>query len=103
MAKIKTSFFCQNCGAQSPKWLGKCPSCQEWNTIVEEVLQKETSGTTWNSSSGTSLRANKPQPLAEIQYKETDRISTDRKSTRLNSSHVKISYAVFCLKKKTRN
>lgn len=74
MAKIKTSFFCQSCGAQSPKWLGKCPSCQEWNTIVEEVLQKETASTTWKSSSGTSLRANKPQSLAEIQYKETDRI-----------------------------
>lgn len=74
MAKIKTSFFCQNCGAQSPKWLGKCPSCQEWNTIVEEVLQKEASSSTWKSSGSTSLRANKPQPLAEIQYKETDRI-----------------------------
>jgi len=41
MAKIKTSFFCQNCGAQSPKWLGKCPSCNEWNTFVEEVIQRE--------------------------------------------------------------
>ena len=41
MAKIKTSFFCQNCGAQSPKWLGKCPSCGEWNTFVEEVIQRE--------------------------------------------------------------
>lgn len=75
MAKIKTSFFCQNCGAQSPKWLGKCPSCQEWNTIVEEVMQKEANTVTWKSSS-TSQRANKPQPLAEIQYKETDRIAS---------------------------
>jgi DNA repair protein RadA/Sms len=41
MAKIKTTFFCQNCGAQSPKWMGKCPSCGEWNTYVEEVIQKE--------------------------------------------------------------
>ncbi|NQV01778.1 MAG: DNA repair protein RadA [Bacteroidia bacterium] len=41
MAKIKTTFFCQNCGAQSPKWLGKCPSCREWNTFVEEVIQRE--------------------------------------------------------------
>ena len=41
MAKIKTTFFCQNCGAQSPKWLGKCPSCAEWNTFVEEVIQRE--------------------------------------------------------------
>lgn len=74
MAKIKTSFFCQNCGAQSPKWLGKCPSCQEWNTIVEEVLQKETAPAAWRSTSSATQRANKPQPLAEIQYKEADRI-----------------------------
>ena len=41
MAKVKTTFFCQNCGAQSPKWTGKCPSCGEWNTYVEEIIQKE--------------------------------------------------------------
>ena len=41
MSKPKTSFFCQNCGAQYPKWLGQCTSCHEWNTIVEEVIQKE--------------------------------------------------------------
>ncbi len=41
MAKIKTSFFCQNCGAQSAKWQGKCPSCGEWNTFVEEVIHRE--------------------------------------------------------------
>jgi DNA repair protein RadA/Sms len=39
MAKAKTSFFCQSCGAQASKWLGKCPSCGEWNTFVEEVIQ----------------------------------------------------------------
>ena len=38
--KVKTVYFCQNCGVQSPKWLGKCPSCNEWNTYVEEVVQK---------------------------------------------------------------
>ncbi|NQV01460.1 MAG: DNA repair protein RadA, partial [Bacteroidia bacterium] len=43
MPKIKTSFFCQNCGAQSAKWQGKCPSCGEWNTFVEEVIQREES------------------------------------------------------------
>ncbi|MDP4282299.1 MAG: DNA repair protein RadA [Bacteroidota bacterium] len=41
MAKAKTMFFCQNCGAQSSKWLGRCPSCGEWNTYVEEVIQRE--------------------------------------------------------------
>lgn len=40
MAKTRTSYFCQNCGANSPKWVGKCPSCGEWNTYVEEVVTK---------------------------------------------------------------
>jgi len=43
MAKSKTIFFCQNCGAQASKWIGKCPSCHEWNTYVEEVIQRDTS------------------------------------------------------------
>ncbi len=42
MSKTKTTFFCQNCGAQSAKWVGKCQSCNEWNTYVEEVIHKET-------------------------------------------------------------
>ena len=40
-AKVKTAYFCSNCGAQSPKFLGRCPSCGEWNTLVEEVIQVE--------------------------------------------------------------
>ncbi len=40
MAKSKTVYFCQNCGASSPKWIGNCPSCKEWNTYVEEVVEK---------------------------------------------------------------
>ena len=40
MAKVKTTFFCQNCGAQSAQWMGKCKSCNEWNTLVEEVVTK---------------------------------------------------------------
>ena len=43
MAKSKTVFFCQNCGFESPKWVGNCPSCKEWNTFVEEIVQKQTS------------------------------------------------------------
>ena len=41
MAKVKTSFFCQNCGAQYSKWQGQCNACKEWNTIAEEIIQKE--------------------------------------------------------------
>lgn len=40
MAKTKTLYFCQNCGHESPKWLGRCPACQQWNTFVEEVVVK---------------------------------------------------------------
>lgn len=41
MAKVKTAFFCTNCGAESPKWMGKCTACGEWNTFTEEVISKE--------------------------------------------------------------
>lgn len=41
MAKTKTAFFCRNCGHQSPQWAGKCPSCSEWNTFEEEVVQRD--------------------------------------------------------------
>ena len=38
MAKKSTIFFCQNCGYESAKWLGQCPACKEWNTLVEETV-----------------------------------------------------------------
>src|ERR1700748_1462135 len=41
MSKVKTAFFCSNCGYESAKWLGKCPSCEQWNTFVEEVIIKD--------------------------------------------------------------
>ena len=41
MAKEKTVYVCSNCGQDSPKWVGKCPSCGEWNTYVEETVRKE--------------------------------------------------------------
>ena len=50
MAKIKTSFFCQNCGSQYAKWQGQCNACKEWNTIIEEVIQKEEK-TSWKPTS----------------------------------------------------
>jgi len=45
MAKTKTTYFCQNCGAQSAKWIGRCPSCNEWNTYVEEVVSRNDEAT----------------------------------------------------------
>jgi DNA repair protein RadA/Sms len=53
MSKIKTAFFCSNCGYESAKWLGKCPSCEQWNTFVEEVITKDNrlSETDWKKFS----------------------------------------------------
>ena len=74
MAKTKTSFFCQNCGAQYPKWLGQCKSCNEWNTIVEEVIQKEEKRE-WKQNT-SAKKANKALKINEISLDKEDRIST---------------------------
>jgi len=74
MAKTKTTFFCQNCGAQSPKWVGKCPACSEWNTFVEEVVQREE--TAISSKSFSTKREVKPILLKQVQRQEIDRIPT---------------------------
>ena len=63
MAKSKTSFFCQNCGNQSSKWLGKCPSCGEWNTYIEEVVSKPESK---NDQFRESGQKNKPVAIILI-------------------------------------
>ena len=81
MAKTRTAFFCQNCGAQSPKWLGKCPSCGEWNTFVEEVIQREEKGSNWHSMGGFG-RERKPQPVGEISFDTDQRI--DLQNAELN-------------------
>ncbi len=78
MAKTKTTFFCQNCGAQFPKWVGKCNSCNEWNTIVEEVIQKEPQGPGRNwQQSASSKRLNKALKIQEITASQEDRIPTN--------------------------
>ena len=43
MAKLKTAYFCQNCGTQYPQWLGQCKNCGQWNTLVEEIVEKSPS------------------------------------------------------------
>tara|TARA_R110002020_G_scaffold96083_3_gene230404 strand:+ start:283 stop:1656 length:1374 start_codon:yes stop_codon:yes gene_type:complete len=77
MAKIKTTFFCQNCGAQSPKWLGKCPACGEWNTYVEEVIQKDESGKgSWKTPTSGTKKASVPKKIQEVNYEEQPRYVT---------------------------
>ncbi|MCJ7514470.1 MAG: DNA repair protein RadA, partial [Dehalococcoidia bacterium] len=48
--KSKSVFVCQQCGKESPKWLGRCPGCQEWNSFVETVVTVSTEATTWLAS-----------------------------------------------------
>ena len=76
MAKTRTTFFCQNCGAQSGKWIGKCPSCNEWNTYVEEVIHKEKTDykNTWKET-GIVKRALKPTPINAVEQSSQVRIN----------------------------
>ena len=78
MAKVKTVYVCQNCGNQSPKWIGRCTNCGEWNTYVEEVQVKE------NRSSLPSRSASgaQPQKLSEVAEGQVERIDT--RNTELN-------------------
>ncbi|MFN0014981.1 MAG: DNA repair protein RadA [Saprospiraceae bacterium] len=78
MAKGKTIFFCSSCGASSPKWMGKCSQCGEWNTYQEEVIQKETAAEEKRRSwAGTGKgEAPKAIPLGSIQTGATSRMVT---------------------------
>lgn len=68
MAKSKTVYFCSNCGADTPKWVGQCPVCGEWNTMVEERVER-------NSKTKESiLRPAKPKKLSEIEITSESRI-----------------------------
>lgn len=75
MAKKKTAFFCQSCGTQSPKWLGKCPSCGEWNTFVEEVLVAEKTEH-WKENEATKSSKSKPITIDDIQVQSEQRVRT---------------------------
>jgi DNA repair protein RadA/Sms len=76
MAKSKTTYFCQNCGYETAKWLGICPSCNEWNSLVEELLEKaSTKVPDWKTTT-TVRRSNKATVIHEIIYQEEARIKT---------------------------
>lgn len=68
MAKAKTTFFCKECGYESSKWLGQCPGCKEWNSFVEEMVQKK-------SASGSALRGSRVEPskLSDVRVIENER------------------------------
>lgn len=78
MAKGKTSiFFCQSCGYESSKWMGQCPGCKEWNTFVEEVVDKKSAGTLAKQKATASEV--KVLPLSQIEMTYDKRVSTDMK------------------------
>lgn len=80
MAKTRIAYFCQSCGFEAAKWLGKCPSCAQWNTFVEEVIEKaNTSVPNWKAGSTTQQRTNKPVEVADITFSEEHRLLTPDK------------------------
>jgi len=79
LAKTKTAYFCQSCGYESAKWLGKCPSCNQWNTFVEEVIEKASNAVpTWKSDTGIR-KLSKPNKVDEIESSIERRILTGDK------------------------
>jgi len=71
MSKIKTKYICSNCGHESIRWLGKCPTCDSWNTFTEEKVEDK------KSSKNNIINKVVPLKLAEINYIEDDRIKTN--------------------------
>lgn len=68
----KTVFFCQECGYESPKWMGQCPACRQWNTFVEETVSPLSAGKNGKRSQGLA----KPKGLSEIDLSEDERKSS---------------------------
>lgn len=74
MAKAKSVFFCQNCGTESSKWMGRCPQCGEWNTLVEEIIKETKHSRT--PSRGVGNQTTKPTALPDIEISSIARVST---------------------------
>ena len=74
MSKVKTSFFCQNCGTQHAQWQGQCKSCKKWNTLTEEVLEK-TDKKDWNSEKKINT-ISKPLKINQIEISSESRMDT---------------------------
>ncbi len=81
MAKLKTTFFCQNCGSQFSKWQGQCSACKEWNTIAEEIIQKAEK-VAWKTTDTPTNRVVKSQKIIDITSTTEARLNT--KNTELN-------------------
>ena len=75
MAKQKSVFYCQGCGYESAKWLGKCPSCNQWNTFAEEIVSKTENRNDWKQDSQS--RAARPSLIGEVSSSPEQRIATN--------------------------
>ena len=73
MAKLKSAYFCSNCGYESPKWMGRCIACGEWSTFVEELVRKDASSPKEDTRSFADVKS-KPLPLKDIKAGEEQRI-----------------------------
>ncbi|BAB03823.1 DNA repair protein RadA [Halalkalibacterium halodurans] len=77
MAKKKTKFMCQECGYESAKWMGKCPGCQSWNSMVEEFTEVKAKSSRSYVTSGAGIA--KPQPITKVEREQEPRIDTSMK------------------------
>jgi len=75
MSKVKSAFFCQECGYETPKWLGKCPSCQSWTSFVEEKIEKNSGVKAFSVSDQKS----KPTLIQEVEQSEEFRLQFEDK------------------------
>ena len=82
MAKVKSAFYCQNCGAQYSKWQGQCNSCKSWNTIAEELIQTSKKGDWKSGSKQEKQRVSKPLKISEIDTTKNPRL--DSKDSEVN-------------------
>jgi len=76
MAKLKSAFFCQNCGTQFAKWQGQCTACKEWNTIVEELISKPEKSD-WKTTTTVKTKNTKPLLIHEIDSTKEARLNTN--------------------------
>jgi len=75
MSKIKTTFVCNDCGSNFPKWQGQCTSCKSWNSISEEVILK-LKNNSWEKNNFDNIKTSTPQKISNIVYREEDRLVT---------------------------
>ena len=75
MSKIKTTFVCNDCGSNFPKWQGQCTSCKSWNSISEEVILKPKNNS-WEKNNFDNIKTSTPQKISNIVYREEDRLVT---------------------------